>query len=204
MALATSRLEGGFADPVFAAQAVFRAVMDAMARPGTTANLGAQVEPPAPLGQAAGAVALALCDSDTPVWLDAGLANAADVSTWLAFHSGATVVDAAPRAQFAFISDASAMPLLAAFAQGTQNYPDRSATLVIEVESLAGGNEFAFEGPGIKGVATLAPAGLPGDFAMQWRDNRARFPRGVDLILTAGDTIACLPRSARLIGTGTL
>ncbi|MBL8584289.1 MAG: phosphonate C-P lyase system protein PhnH, partial [Rhizobiaceae bacterium] len=57
-----SSLEGGFAQPVFDAQAVFRAVMDAMARPGSVHAIGERATPPSPLLPATAAVALALCD----------------------------------------------------------------------------------------------------------------------------------------------
>ena len=48
----------GFADPVGQAQACFRAVLDAMARPGRLLAAGQGVTPPAPLDPATGAVVL--------------------------------------------------------------------------------------------------------------------------------------------------
>ena len=99
-------------------------------------------------------------------------------------------------------SDPAAMPALGQFAQGTQEYPDRSTTLILQLPALDGGDALTFEGPGIRTRATIAPLGLPENFAEDWRANRARLPRGVDLILTAGDAIACLPRSARLVREG--
>lgn len=69
MAAQSQIYAGAFADPVFQAQSVFRALMDGFARPGTVANLAALASPPSPLGKASGAVALTLCDHDTPVWL---------------------------------------------------------------------------------------------------------------------------------------
>jgi len=37
--------------------------------------------------------------------------------------------------------------------------------------------------------------GLPADFAARWAANHALFPRGVDVILCAGTSVAALPRS---------
>ncbi len=67
-------------------QACFRAVLDAMARPGTVHTPGTPAEPPAPLHRATAAALLTLVDVDTPLWLDDEAAAAAD---WIAFHCGA-------------------------------------------------------------------------------------------------------------------
>lgn len=191
-------LEGGFAEPVLDAQATFRAVMDAMARPAKVMSLAMRTAPPSPLTPLAGAIACSLTDADTPVWLDPRLDASKSVRAWLGFHTGARFTGVPADAAFALIGDASAMLPLERFAQGTQEYPDRSTTLILQVEALDGGAALTFRGPGIKGEATIAPLGLPADFAPQWRENVRRFPRGVDLILTAGDTLVCLPRSVRL------
>ena len=191
-------LEGGFSNPVLDAQSVFRALMDAMARPGSIARVEAGVVPPAPLESAAGAIACALIDADTPYWLDGPLDGEA-LRSWLAFHTGARSTASILEAVFALVADPSSMPPFECFAQGLQEYPDRSATLVLQLEGLEGGAPLTFRGPGIKDRVTIAPRGLPVDFAEQWHANYKRFPCGVDLILTAGDAFACLPRSARLI-----
>jgi alpha-D-ribose 1-methylphosphonate 5-triphosphate synthase subunit PhnH len=191
--LSTVAVSGGFNDPVFEAQAVFRALMDAMARPGTVHDLPISIAPPAPLGQGSGAVALAMCDPDTPVWLGEG-ADSESVRAWLSFQCGAPVVRGGERSAFAFARGAN-MPAMDALAVGTQEYPDRSTTLVVEVEALEGGVRLMLEGPGIDGQRTVEPVGLPGDFVAQRAVNRALFPRGVDVVLVAGLRMMALPRS---------
>lgn len=198
MNAATTALEGGFFDPVFDAQAVFRAVMDAMAEPGTRRLIEATAMPPFPFSPTAGALALTLCDQDTSVWLDASLATEA-VIAWLRYQTGAAIVDDPAQAQFAFVADPSSMPRLDAFAQGSQDYPDRSTTLVLIVDALDSGEPLLLEGPGIEQRSSLAPAALPGDFRSQWRDNGARFPRGVDLVFAARRELAGLPRTTRIL-----
>lgn len=192
-------LEGGFSNSVLDAQSTFRALMDAMARPATTVKVQPCVKPPLPLLSVAGAIACTLIDADTPFWLDASLADSAALPVWLAFHTGARPTSTLAEAAFALIGDPTSMPPLDRFGQGSQEYPDRSTTLILQVDSLDSGAALTFEGPGIKGCATIAPRGLPVDFADQWSANRRRFPCGLDLILTAGDALACLPRSTRLI-----
>lgn len=193
---------GGFVRPVFDAQATFRAVMDAMARPGTVHALGADARPPAPLGAEAAAVALALVDHDTPLWLDPVLAGSDEVRAWLGFHTGAPLTRVAGEAHFAIVSDAASLIAFENFAQGSQDYPDRSATLILDVAAFEGGEGLILSGPGIETTATLSPKRMPRHFVEQWKQNRARFPRGVDLILTAGGAVACLPRTTRVTVSG--
>ncbi|AVA19871.1 MULTISPECIES: phosphonate C-P lyase system protein PhnH [unclassified Rhizobium] len=193
-------LTGGFADPVFDAQSVFKMMMDAMARPGIIQTITSDIATPAPLGFAAGAIGLTLCDHDTPVWLSSSLAKSA-APEWLSFHTGAAVAFDRIEARFAFIEAGMALASLNQFAVGTQEYPDRSTTLLLEIAALEGGKELALSGPGIAGIRMIAPIGLPDTFLRIWNDNRALFPRGVDLVLTAGRQFLCLPRTTKIIAT---
>jgi alpha-D-ribose 1-methylphosphonate 5-triphosphate synthase subunit PhnH len=189
-----------FADPVHANQAAFRAVMDAFARPGTIHPLPAELAPPAPLSVGAAAVALALLDYETPVWLDPRLSVEKHIADWLRFHTGAPLVAEPVRAAFAFIDDAAGMPLFEAFALGSDDYPDRSATLVIRVDRFGAGTPFRLSGPGIAGEREFSYLPRPADFSSRLAANRALFPRGVDLLFVAGGEVAVIPRSTHLIG----
>ncbi len=179
----------GFADPVEQAQACFRAVLDAMARPGTLRPAGERLTPPAPLDAATAAVLLTLVDHETPVWLDPAAQAARD---WLAFHCGTGFTDTPAGAAFAL---ALALPDLATLSPGTHEQPETAATLIVQVGSLTEGTRYRLRGPGLRGTNVLAVRGLPDDFATIWQRNRAGFPLGVDLVLCAGTTLAALPRS---------
>jgi alpha-D-ribose 1-methylphosphonate 5-triphosphate synthase subunit PhnH len=191
-------LAPGFSDPVLASQAVFRTLMDAMARPGTIAAIDVAITPPAPLGVAAAALALTLLDFETPFWLDPMLGAAPDLDGWHKFHTGAPRTADPASAAFAFVAKPAAMPGFDAFDLGSIEYPDRATTLVLEVDTLNDGDAFLLSGPGIKESCGLAAAPLPADFADRMAANRALFPRGVDIVLTCGRRLAALPRSVQL------
>lgn len=184
-----SALEGAFADPATEAASAFRALLDAMSRPGRVHPM-AGANPPAPMGRAAGAAALTLCDHDTPVWLAPRLATD-DVCAWFAFHTGAPVGSRAT-ARFAFGNWDELLPLHD-FAIGTAEFPDRSATLIVEVPAL--GKAHRLTGPGIEREAWLT---APDPAAFQL--NRALFPLGWDAFLTCGGDLAALPRTTRVEG----
>ena len=72
--------------------------------PGTVQSIASDALPPLPLTPELGAVALTLCDHDTPLWLDPGLATSEAVVAWLNFHCGAPLTTDAAEAQFALVS----------------------------------------------------------------------------------------------------
>ena len=188
-----------FTDPVIAAQSTFRAILDALARPGDVQSLREVVDSPAPLSAGAAAVALTLCDHDTPVWLDAALRGNDDVAQWLRFHCGCPLVDNPHDAAFAFAADVESLLPFSAFSLGSAEYPDRSTTIVLQAESLEHGTRLALEGPGIRGRKSFCASLLPADIAERMTANRALFPRGVDLLFVTANAVAGLPRSVRIV-----
>jgi alpha-D-ribose 1-methylphosphonate 5-triphosphate synthase subunit PhnH len=187
----------GFHDPAIAAQAHFRGLLDAVASPGRVVALAGELPaPPAPLAPAAFALALALVDHETPVWLSPALRGEA-VTASLRFHCGCPIVAERDRAAFAFAASAADLGSLGGFAHGTPDYPDRSTTLVLQIEALATSDAggVRLTGPGIRDAHLLHAAGVPVDLWHELRASRRLFPLGVDLILVAGDRIAGIPRS---------
>jgi alpha-D-ribose 1-methylphosphonate 5-triphosphate synthase subunit PhnH len=186
-----------FADPVHDSQRVFRRVLDAMAHPGRIVIVGGVHDPPPPLRAASAAVALALFDFETPLWLDPS-ARSREAVEWLRFHCGVPVVDDPMDARFALLATPATMPTLDAFDVGTDVMPDRSATLLLQVETLGSDAGPRIAGPGIAGTARLDVRGGPPNFWQLVRDNAARFPRGLDFLLAAGARLAALPRTVRV------
>jgi alpha-D-ribose 1-methylphosphonate 5-triphosphate synthase subunit PhnH len=179
----------GFADPVAGAQSTFRAVLDAMSRPGSVHTAGKNLTPPAPLDPATAAVLLALVDGECPVALDPAAASA---RAWIAFHCGAMFDGPARFALALSCPDFSTLPA------GTHEAPEDSCTVILQVRALGTGAKFRVSGPGLRTPGIFAVDGLPQDFVARWQANHALFPRGVDLILCAATQIVALPRSAQL------
>ncbi|MFV0349481.1 MAG: phosphonate C-P lyase system protein PhnH [Halodesulfovibrio sp.] len=211
----------GFTDPVHDAGDTFRIVLQAMSRPGLVLPLAGLAQTPAELNSAAAAVCLSLFDNDTSVSLegfgpDFATGNVNDVASWLRFHCGCPIVTSSEHSTkkeregivFAVFRNGMELPDLAGFPVGTESYPDRSATLVIQVASLAnaanagceGTDLLRLEGPGIKGERRLHVSGLARSFWEAFARNRVLYPMGFDVVLCAPQGIACLPRTVTARG----
>jgi len=195
-------LPAGFADKVLSAQSIFRSVMDAMARPGSVQRIAVAAGAPHPMMHGTAAIALTLFDHDTPVWLDQQMSKTSDVTRWLKFHTNAPVIADSSVCHFALFGEAQALPALDRFAFGSNEYPDRSTTLILQVESLTQGRTLELRGPGIDGTAVLQASIQPVDLFERLAVNAALFPRGIDVVLVAGDAIVAIPRTTRLAAKG--
>ncbi len=188
----TDIYSGGFADPAVAAAHGFRAAMDVMARPGERREITGGIAPEG-LSPAAASLILTLCDPETGVYLAADVDSDA-LRGWITFHTGAPLVSA-DKADFAVGGWAALMPI-DQYRIGTTEYPDRSATLVVELTEFAAPNA-TLTGPGIKDTARMY---LP-DLALLQR-NSMLYPLGVDLFFTSGSEVAALPRSTQITAEG--
>src|SRR6201995_2866249 len=197
-----AELPAGFADKVLSAQSTFSSVMEAMARPGSLQRVTAAVGTPPPMMRGVAAIALTLFDHDTPIWRDEKMSETIEVARWLKFRSGAPVVTDPAISAFALIADAGALPDLDGFALGSNEYPDRSTTLVLQVASLTEGPAYELRGPGIDGSAVLNASFAPKDLFDRLAINATLFPRGIDVVLVADDAIVAIPPTTRLAAHG--
>ncbi|MDR1125653.1 MAG: phosphonate C-P lyase system protein PhnH [Deltaproteobacteria bacterium] len=192
------RTRPGLTEPVHGSQRIFKAVLEAVSRPGKLVKVFDL--PPSPYAEAAPAggktpgrgltggmsrgltaLALALCDQDTPIWLDSACDDA-ETRHHLRFHCGSPLVKEPAGAVFAFVGDATRLPRLHEFSRGMPEYPDCSATLIIRaVLGGPAGERFEFNGPGARDAVCLIQ-GLPVWFRKSWQDNHAGYPLGVDAL----------------------
>jgi alpha-D-ribose 1-methylphosphonate 5-triphosphate synthase subunit PhnH len=194
---AETMIAPGFSDPVFQSQAAFRALLAALSEPGMLQQVAGEITPPESLATATATALLTLADYETPVWLPEALRNG-PAGAWLRFHCGAALVDDPAGAAFAVIDGTADQPKLSAFNLGTDQFPDRSTTVIVQVAALENGPALTLAGPGILGSRTITPQGLRAGFTDELRENRALYPLGVDVLLVHGEGLIGLPRSTQV------
>jgi alpha-D-ribose 1-methylphosphonate 5-triphosphate synthase subunit PhnH len=169
-------------------QHLFRALVEAFARPGTLQSTGALAH-----GQPAWLAVLAtLLDAQTTFADPHALL---DGRTWSLLQTRRESPESA-----AFVAcDGARLPDFEPLL-GTLESPERGATLLLRVTDLAQGEMLTLSGPGVAGTRALPVAGLH----PAWLERRAlwvgAFPLGVDWILADESGFVALPRTTRIAG----
>ena len=183
------------------AQARFRALLNALARPGLPMSLGQPAV--APRGAAFAyllGVAETLLDHEVGFAAIGSEAGGPAITTFLEevrLRTGASSVSAA-RARFVFVFGAGG-PALRGLAVGTPEYPDESATLLWHVPVGAPRLQVVLAGPGVDQERHCELPGIvAADIAVLGEINAA-YPLGLDLFLVGEEGNAVgLPRSVRV------
>lgn len=183
-------------DPAHDNQRIFRAILLTMSRPGTVTAIGNWPSPPNGLHPAAAAACLTLVDMETPLWMAPDTPK--DIQTYLRFHCGCPLATTPEQGAFGLILDGTKLPDLDQFNPGDIEYPDRSSTLIIQVQSLDVRHGIELSGPGINGTTRLHVKGLDTIFWQALQRNNRRFPLGYDVILTTKTEIVSLPRTVQV------
>jgi alpha-D-ribose 1-methylphosphonate 5-triphosphate synthase subunit PhnH len=191
----------GLDDSAIDSAVIFRRALEAMAHPGRVVPFARHLNPPAPLYHTTAALCITLCDYDTPLWIEPAL-RTAQVADYLRFHTGAPIPDDIEGARFIIGSTRSARAWLEAADRGTPEYPDRSATLIIQVDSFVGPGPVALTGPGIDGQRGFRASGIEEEFWRAAAANHAMYPLGADIIFTSPRAVAGLPRSTAIAMAG--
>ena len=203
-ALTLHDMAPGFAYSTAQSQGVFRCALDALARPGTptaipTASLAS---PPTGTSAAAASMLLALLDQDCALWLSPTLANG-PAAAWLRFHTGCQIEQDCSKADFVWAASIAELPPLHQLKQGSAEYPDQSATCVVDVTAwraaaVSDPAAVSLRGPGVRDALTLAVDGLDANFVQQHHAMQEHAPCGVDMFCCADDVLLGFPRSVRL------
>jgi len=190
-------IRAAFPDLSSSSHQVLRQRDTVMWRPGTIVELDASPQAPEVLCEATAAIALVLFDRDTPVWLSA-TADCKAVRKYLRYHTACAQVTEPTLADFAIIARPGELPAFGNFCCGTQEYPERSIKLIVQVDGLEPDGTWRLTGPGIRGTQRLGARGLGETFLSQWARNTRLFPRGIDVFLACGRRLCVLPRTTRI------
>lgn len=164
----------------------YRALLEAMSRPGSVESIQANDTEVTYL-----AVLATLLDGEVSLSDPNGLLSESHWPLLQAQH--------APTDEADYILCQGDQPPTLQPRLGTLPCPEQSATLVIQVESLKTGNlYFQLTGPGIRGNKKISISGLHPDWLAQREDWICSFPLGVDLILVDETAAMALPRTTKV------
>lgn len=156
--------------------AVFDAVMWALARPGHVRDL-----PDRGMEQ----IVEALIDRECRVFCDN------DALGQVAQRAGAQMAEV-DVADHLFV-DVIAAGVPERVRCGSDLHPDEGATLVVRAD-LSAGQQVRLSGPGVDGAVQVRIGGLPVDFWFR-RAQMARYPMGFEMLLVDGARVLGVPRS---------
>ena len=177
-------------------QLSFRTIMRAMANPGSIHRLDGGMET-----AALRLVAETLFDQDVTFCV-IGDRRTRELEDRLYERTKSPVAEL-PLADFIVVTGGAGRGQLLAAKTGTPEYPDRGATVIFSVDTLADGSENDFfvrlSGPGIPGQKHLRIQGLDHDELIQLQELNRGYPLGVDSIFVdTKDCITCIPRSVKI------
>ncbi|SES97004.1 phosphonate C-P lyase system protein PhnH [Thorsellia anophelis] len=205
----------GFHSPCLDAQIGFKQVLDSLSQPGKINTYENWHFNWPTLNNASVACLLALCDQDTPVFIDKTLALS-DISRSVAFHTQSKLTEQLCDAHFAFLDESIDLESLEQLNIGTDISPESSAFVIIQTKQLPqvtdnndstptdkavlkelGQTTLRLTGPGILGSRMITTA-LPVDILTYLVEGRKAFPKGVDFILTHQNSMLGIARTTQL------
>lgn len=166
----------------------FRSLVNATSYPGRTFQTN-KIDKPGILSNAAATILITLCDNESNVYLSKEY-DTDEVRDWLIFNTSASISNK-QNADFVIGPWESLLPLNE-FKIGVPEYPERSATLIIE------GSKYKkvkcnINGPGIKNKLDID---LPNPELLI--ENNNLYPLGLDFYFTMDLEILSIPRSTKI------
>ncbi len=191
----TERLWNGFQNEVIESQRCFKKAMKAMSEPGYLVTL-APLKTSVNISSATFSLALTLVDQDISVWVSPQLSSPTFIDN-LRFYCGSRLTASPLEADFVFMQ-LSEWQQLDSFKRGTEEYPDRFPTLIIETDGLAEQGGIRLSGPGINGSRSVDIAGIQQQHIELLQRNQQHFPMGYDFMFTCGNQLMALPRTTQV------
>ena len=191
-------------DEVFDSQAVFRALLDSLSRPGTISMIA-----PRPYGSLPGglfALALSILKTLCDHHVSFSLGSAGAKPEWVSYleMNLSTPFRRVDEADYVLFDGEEFDADFLRLNPGSLEFPERSGTALLCVrllsdqgEPVRGRRELILRGPGVKGRARLSVDGLDARY-IEERANANRFyPMGIDLLLVdAEGRVAGVPRTS--------
>jgi len=176
-------------------QRAFRALLDAMSRPGTIHALP-QARPADGAWGSALIVMQALLDHEVTFAVEA---DDRSVHEQILRRTGARS-EALAAAGYVLADGAHALDVIEMVSEGYFEEPERSATVIIRVDAIGeGALRAVLSGPGVQTVQPLQVGGLSAAALRALIERNAGYPTGIDTILVDPQgRIACLPRTTRI------